>query len=93
MNVIEKGSLTLEDSILDTIMTMMNMYHKPIYPVTLAAFPEDEIMHTKEGSKYKVIIYRTPEMAVFCLSKQYQYSRYLQMRSSKKKDRNAKNAS
>jgi acyl-CoA synthetase (NDP forming) len=93
MNVIEKGSLTLEDSILDTIMTMMNTYHKPIYPVTLAAFPEDEIMHTREGSKYKVIIYRTPEMAVFCLSKQYQYSRYLQMRLNKKKDRNAQNAS
>ncbi|OHD64970.1 MAG: hypothetical protein A2176_04225 [Spirochaetes bacterium RBG_13_51_14] len=82
MRRIEEGSAIIEKQILDTILTLMNRYHKPIYPVTMAAFPDNEIMHTAEGSRYKVIVYKTPEMAVLCLSRQYLYSRYLKMRGS-----------
>jgi acyl-CoA synthetase (NDP forming) len=77
-----KGSDFVEKMILDTIVKMMNKYDKPIYPVSLAAFPEDETILTPEGSRYKVIVYRTPELAVLCLSKQYLYSRYLQTRGN-----------
>jgi acyl-CoA synthetase (NDP forming) len=80
MDMFAKGVVTVENAILDTILMMMNKYDKPIYPVTLAAFPEDNMIHAREGSKYKAIVYQTPEMAVFCLSKQYQYSRFRQMR-------------
>lgn len=80
VDVIEKATATVEKQLMDTILTMMEKYHKPIYPVSLAMLPEDETVYTMEESKFKVIVYRTPEMAVFCLSKQYQYSRYLQMR-------------
>jgi acyl-CoA synthetase (NDP forming) len=74
----ENGAASVEDAVLETILTMMNQYDKPIYPVTLAAFPGDKIIHAKEGSKYKAIVYKTPEMAVYCLSKQYQYSKFRQ---------------
>jgi acyl-CoA synthetase (NDP forming) len=77
-----KGTAFVEKMILDTIVKMMNTYDKPIYPVSLAAFPEDETIIAPEGSKYKVIVYKTPEMAVLCLSKQYLYSRYLQTRGN-----------
>lgn len=80
MEMFEKGVVAVEGAILDTILMMMNKYDKPIYPVTLAAFPDDNIIHAKEGSRYKAIVYRTPEMAVFCLSKQYLYSEYLRKR-------------
>lgn len=80
MQMIRNGSKLIEHEILGTILTMMDRYEKPIYPVSLAAFPGDELVHTVPGSKYKAIVYKTPEMAVLCLSKQYQYSRYLQMR-------------
>ena len=80
MRMITQGSRLIEHEILGTILTLMDRYDKPIYPVSLAAFPEDEIVHTAPGSKYKAIVYKTPEMAVLCLSKQYQYSKYLQMR-------------
>jgi acyl-CoA synthetase (NDP forming) len=80
MDMFDKGVITVENAILDTILMMMNKYDKPIYPVTLASFPDDKIIHTKEGSKYKTIVYKTPEIAVFCLSKQYQYSKYRKMR-------------
>lgn len=80
MEMFNKGAATVETAILDTILMTMSKYEKPIYPVTLAAFPGDEIIHTREGSRYKVIVYKTPEMAVFCLSKQYQYSVYLRNR-------------
>jgi acyl-CoA synthetase (NDP forming) len=91
--VIEEATSTVEKQILNTILTMMNQYNKPIYPVSLATLPDDDTVFTMDGSKYKVIVYRTPELAVFCLSKQYQYSRYLQMRLNRKKYRNEKNAS
>jgi acyl-CoA synthetase (NDP forming) len=93
VDIIEKATATVEKQIINTILTMMEKYNKPIYPVSLAMLPEDDTVYTMEGSKHKVIVYRTPEMAVFCLSKQYQYSRYLQMRLNKKSYRNAKTAS
>jgi acyl-CoA synthetase (NDP forming) len=91
--IIEQATTTVEKQILDTILTMMNQYDKPIYPVSLATLPDDDTVYTMPGSKYKVIVYRTPEMAVFCLSKQYQYSRYLQMRWDEKEYRNSGTAS
>ena len=78
--VIEKATLLVEKQMLDTILTMMEKHNKPIYPVSLAMLPDDDTVYSMKESKHKVIVYRTPEMAVFCLSKQYQYSRYLQMR-------------
>jgi acyl-CoA synthetase (NDP forming) len=76
MKLFDKGVVMMEDGIRDTILVAMNKYDKPIYPVSLASFPEDKIVYTKEGSKYKEIVYKTPEIAVFCLSKQYEYSRF-----------------
>jgi acyl-CoA synthetase (NDP forming) len=76
MTSIDDGVIAVEDGMLDMIVEAMNRYHKPIYPVTLATFPQDKVIYTKEDSKYKVIINKTPEMAVFCLSKQYQYSKF-----------------
>lgn len=82
LKIFEEGARIVDYFILDAIMTLMDKYNKPIYPVSLAAFPEDKIVHAREGSPYKVIVYPTPEMAVLCLSKQYLYSRYLQMRGN-----------
>ncbi|HOD13158.1 MAG TPA: CoA-binding protein [Spirochaetota bacterium] len=82
IKLFNQGSAFVDKMLLDTIVKMMNTYDKPIYPVSLAKFPEDETMHSPDGSKYKVIVYRTPEMAVLCLSKQYLYSRYLQTRGN-----------
>ncbi|MBN2159474.1 MAG: CoA-binding protein [Spirochaetes bacterium] len=80
IRTIEAGSSFFEKLFLDAILTMMNKYEKPIYPVSLASFPNDDIMYTKEGSRYKIIVYKTPEMAVLCLSKQQLYSKYLRLR-------------
>ncbi len=80
MKMIDEGSAIVEKRILDTISVMMNRYRKPIYPVTLAAFPDDDMVYADPGTEFKVIVYRTPEMAVLCLSKQYLYARYLQTR-------------
>lgn len=82
MRMYEEGADLVEKDILDAIASLMEQYHKPIYPVSLAAFPNDELVHSREGSSYKVIVYKTPEMAVLCLSKQYLYSKYLQMRGN-----------
>ena len=71
-------SREVDTKILDMILEMMNKYNKPIYPVSFASYPEDETMYIKSGSKYKVIVYKAPELAVLCLSKQYLYSNYLQ---------------
>jgi acyl-CoA synthetase (NDP forming) len=73
---VQEGAASLENGIRETILSLMNRYDKPIYPVSLAAFPEDKIIYSRPGSRYKAIIYKTPEMAVFCLSKQYQYAQF-----------------
>ncbi|OHD72041.1 MAG: hypothetical protein A2W19_03620 [Spirochaetes bacterium RBG_16_49_21] len=74
----ENMSREIDKQILDVILALMSKYDKPIYPVSLAAFPDDEMTYTKEGSRYKAIVYKTPEMAALCLSKQYRYRRFLQ---------------
>jgi hypothetical protein len=70
----------VDAKILETILAMMSRYDKPIYPVSLAAFPDDELIYSAPGYRYRVIVYKTPEMAALCLSKQYRYSRFLQTR-------------
>ncbi len=80
MDVYEKMSREVDAKILETILAMMNRYDKPIYPVSLAAFPDDELIYSAPGYRYRVIVYKTPEMAALCLSKQYRYSRFLQTR-------------
>jgi acyl-CoA synthetase (NDP forming) len=82
MQAMNQGAAMLDGQMLETVLNLMNQYGKPIYPVSLAAFPDDDITFTKPGSTYKVIVYKTPEEAVHCLSKQYQYSRYLQQRGN-----------
>ncbi len=82
MRMYNEGARYVDKDILDAVMTLMDRYHKPIYPVSLAAFPEDQIVYAREGSPYQLIVYKTPEMAVLCLSKQYLYSKYLQMRGN-----------
>lgn len=82
LSMYEEGAKVVDYFILETIVTMMEQYHKPIYPVSLAAFPGDKIIHEREGSPYKVIVYKTPEMAVLCLSKQYLYSKYIRIRGN-----------
>ncbi len=67
----------LQTNFLDIIIDLMEKYHKPIYPVSLISSPEDKMVYAREGKKYKVVIHKTPEEAVFCLAKQYEYSRYL----------------
>lgn len=66
---------------LDTIIGFMEQYEKPIYPVALVTSPEDKMLYSRNGGKYKVAVYKTPEEAVFCLAHQYEYSRYLRQRS------------
>jgi acyl-CoA synthetase (NDP forming) len=82
LRMFEESARVVDYFILETIVTMMEQYHKPIYPVSLAALPGDKIIHEREGSPYRAIVYKTPEMAVLCLSKQYLYSKYLQMRGN-----------
>ncbi|TFH41721.1 MAG: CoA-binding protein, partial [Chrysiogenales bacterium] len=80
MKMIDESSLLVEKRLLNTISDTMNKYRKPIYPVTLAAFPDDDMVYGDEKNEYRVIVYKTPEMAVLCLSTQYLYGRYLQTR-------------
>ncbi len=70
-----------QSKFLDNIVDLMEKYRKPVYPVALISSPGDEIVHGKKGSAYSVILYSSPEEAVFCLDKQYEYSRYLRKRS------------
>ncbi|HSV96309.1 MAG TPA: CoA-binding protein [Spirochaetota bacterium] len=67
---------------LDNIVELMEKYDKPIYPVALVSAPEDEMIHYKDGSRFKAIIYKTPEEAVFCLEKQFEYYRYRSRRAT-----------
>ncbi len=69
---------------LDNIIELMEKYDKPIYPVALISSPGDEMIHYKDGSRYKAIIYKTPEEAVFCLEKQYEYYRYRSRRATER---------
>ncbi len=80
MKMIDEGSAIVEKRILDTISGMMNRYRKPIYSVTLAAFPDDDMVYADPNAEFKVIVYRTPELSVLCLSKQYLYARDRQTR-------------
>lgn len=70
----------IQSKFLDNIADLMARFNKPIYPVALISSPEDTMIHYKEGAPYKVVIYKTPEEAVFCLQEQYRYFRYLQKR-------------
>jgi acyl-CoA synthetase (NDP forming) len=67
----------MQRQFLDNIIGLIEKYDKPIYPVALVHFKEDDIIHIKEGSRYKVIVYKTPEEAVLCLERQYRYAQYL----------------
>jgi len=69
---------------LDNIIELMEKYDKPIYPVALISTPGDEMIHYRDGSRYKAIIYKTPEEAVFCLEKQYEYYRYTSRRTTER---------
>lgn len=69
---------------LDNIIELMEKYDKPIYPVALISSPGDEMIHYRDGSRYKAIIYKTPEEAVFCLEKQYEYHRYRSRRATER---------
>lgn len=71
-----------QSNFLDNIIELMEKYDKPIYPVALISSPGDEMIHYKKGSGYKAIIYKTPEEAVFCLEKQYEYYRYRNRRTT-----------
>ncbi len=66
---------------LDIILDLMEKYQKPIYPVALIPSPEDKMMYVREGKRYKVVIHNSPEEAVFCLERQFEYSSYLRKRS------------
>lgn len=70
---------------LDKIILITEKYGKPILPVSLAKKEDDETVHILKGSRHKLIIYGSPEEAVLCLQKMYQYSRYL----AKRRDNNA----
>ncbi|HMB20899.1 MAG TPA: CoA-binding protein [Spirochaetota bacterium] len=65
---------------LDKIILITEKYGKPILPVSLAKTDYDEMVHQLKGSKYKLVIYGSPEEAVLCLQKMYHYSRYLAKR-------------
>ncbi|MEW6526916.1 MAG: CoA-binding protein [Spirochaetota bacterium] len=65
---------------LDRLIELMNRYKKPILPVSLSKMPGDETVHS-DGGNYKVVIYDSPEEAVLCLSKMYQYYNYVDKRS------------
>ncbi|MGB4269962.1 MAG: CoA-binding protein, partial [Spirochaetota bacterium] len=65
---------------LDILIELMNRYKKPILPVSLSKMPGDETVHSN-GGNYKVVIYDSPEEAVLCLSKMYQYYNYVEKRS------------
>ncbi len=67
---------------LDKIILITEKYGKPILPVSLAKTEYDEMVHQLKGSKYKLVIYGSPEEAVLCLQKMYHYSRYLDKRRS-----------
>ena len=76
-----KAFRKLQFEFLDYIIELMEQYDKPIYPVALVTSPEDKMLYSKNGGKYKVPVYKTPEEAVFCLAHQYEYSMYLRQRS------------
>jgi hypothetical protein len=68
----------LQSAFLDNIAELMEKYHKPIYPVALVSPPDQPVIHRSEKSgRYRAMIFKTPEEAVRCLSKQYAYTTYL----------------
>jgi len=67
----------VQNNFLDNIIDLMGKYQVPLYPVAISTEPGDEIIHSKNGGKNKLVIYNSPEEAVLCLEKQYHYSRYL----------------
>ena len=69
-----------QNEFLDRLIELMNRYNKPILPVSLSKMQGDETVHSN-GGKYKVVIYDSPEEAVLCLSKMYQYYTYVEKRS------------
>lgn len=80
MKSMEGNVDNVESGMLCSILDLMERYRKPIYPVTLAAFPNDEIIFSKPGNRYKAIVYKTPEEAVLCLAKQHQYATFMRRR-------------
>lgn len=79
---LEKLFAGLQANFLDIIIDLMEKYRKPIYPVSVVPWPDDKMVYAKEGKRHKVVIHKTPEEAVFCLERQYEYSSYLKKRSS-----------
>ena len=77
----EKLLFMQQNEFLDRLIQLMDVYNKPILPVSLSKMPGDETVHTC-GGKHKVVIYDSPEEAVLCLSKMYQYYNYVEKRST-----------
>ncbi|MGQ9843604.1 MAG: acetate--CoA ligase family protein [Spirochaetota bacterium] len=70
-----------QNEFLDRLIELMDVYDKPILPVSLSKMQGDETVHSS-GGKHKVVIYDSPEEAVLCLSKMYQYYNYVDKRST-----------
>ncbi len=65
---------------MDFVIELMEKYDRPIYPVALVITEEDDIVHSKDQSRYKLILFRSPEEAVLCIAKQLEYQRYMDKR-------------
>jgi hypothetical protein len=76
-SVIKNHLVEIENNFLNEMINLMEKHNKPIYPVALFPTQTGAYIHSREGSKYRVITYRNPEEAVMCLAKQHAYYRYI----------------
>ena len=75
-----KSLRVLEKEFLDRLTELMAIYNKPIVTVSFSKSFEDETIHDC-GGRFKCVIYDTPEEAVLCVAKMYNYYNYVTKRS------------
>ncbi len=74
--------LKFEADYVKHIVRLMEIYHKPVFGVTITfSTDEEQILYNIGESEYKGIFYPTPERAVKSFAKMYEYQRFL-MRNS-----------
>jgi len=60
------------------IVRLMDIYHKPVFGVTITfSTDEEQILYNMGESEYKGIFYPTPERAVKSFAKMYEYQKFL----------------
>ncbi len=72
-----EGLKQFEQQYMQYIVQLMEARQKPVFCVSLFSRESDQAVFRVEGSRFKCVLYPTPERAVRALAKMHEYQRFL----------------